>query len=219
MNPMFFEPKPLVVTEDKATQIMESMLLQQYQNSPNLKEYMGCFIAELDILFAETERVYLGRFIEYAFGAQLDVLGIILGQSRAVELPTAWFGFTDAGTVTISGIAGFSDEATPSDGGIFRDENSQGFNVTPLDDLTYRRLLLVKAMCNNLVSVDVNTQYNLIQTLIGKVPKVMKLTSTVVNTVALEVSALDVSLAETALIYYTSKYFMPTGHTLTITRT
>ena len=112
---MFFEPKPLVVTEDKATQIMESMLLQQYQNSPNLKEYMGCFIAELDILFAETERVYLGRFIEYAFGAQLDVLGIILGQSRAVELPTAWFGFTDAGTITIPGIAGFSDETTPSD--------------------------------------------------------------------------------------------------------
>lgn len=216
---MFFEPKPLVVTEDKATQIMESMLLQQYQNSPNLKEYMGCFLAELDILFAETERVYLGRFIEYAVGEQQDVLGIILGQSRAVALPTAWFGFTDAGTVTIPGIAGFSDEATPADGGILRDENSQGFTVTPLDDITYRRLLLVKAMCNNLISVDVNTQYYLIQTLIGKVPKVMKLTSTVAFTTALEVSASDVSLAETALIDYTSKYFMPTGHTLTITRT
>ena len=216
---MFFEPKPLVVTEDKATQIMESMLLQQYQNSPNLKEYMGCFLAELDILFAETERVYLGRFIEYAVGAQLDVLGVILGQSRAVDLPTAWFGFTDAGTVTIPGIAGFSDEATPSDGGILRDGNNQGFTVTPLDDITYRRLLLVKAMCNNLISVDVNTQYYLIQTLIGKVPKVMKLTSTVAFTTALEVSASDVSLAETALIDYVSKYFMPTGHTLTITRT
>ena len=77
------------VTTDKGKQIMEGLLLNQYQNSPLLQEYMMAFIAELDLLFEQTEEVYLGRFLENAVGKQLDIIGIILQQTRSVILANA----------------------------------------------------------------------------------------------------------------------------------
>ena len=224
---VLFEPKALIATEDKAEQIMESMLLQQYTNSPNLKEYMNCFLSELDLLFAETERVYLGRFLEYAGTEQLDIIGEIIGQSRAIALPNTWFGFTDDGTITIPGIAGFADEATPSEGGRLRDENVASFDVIPLDNFTYRRALAVKAMCNNLATVDVNTTYELLSTLLNKVPSTFELKSkdtvtttvTTIQTIELIISISEVTQAEAALIAYMSRYFIPTGTTFIINRT
>lgn len=227
MNSEFFNPQGIFPTQDKGTQMMESLLLQQYQNSPNLKEYMGAFIAELDILFKELDNVYLGRFLEYATGAQQDVIGVILGQSRAVSLPNTWFGFKDGDTGLNPAEADqMSDESSPADGGRFRDEGNAGFAVTPLDDFTYRKVLLVKALCNNSPTMDVNTQYFIIQTLIGKVPSLLELVSSDTsgatvgdNTIQLNCDRSEVSTGDVALVDYMSRYFIPTGFTFIINRT
>tara|TARA_R100000541_G_scaffold16009_2_gene25552 strand:- start:5120 stop:5803 length:684 start_codon:yes stop_codon:yes gene_type:complete len=227
MNSEYFNPQGIFPTQDKGTQMMESLLLQQYHNSPNLKEYMGAFIAELDILFKELDNVYLGRFLEYATGAQQDVIGIILGQSRAVSLPKTWFGFKDGDTGLNPAEADqMADESSPAEGGRFRDENNSGFAVTPLDDFTYRKVLLVKALCNNSPTMDVNTQYFIIQTLIGKVPALLELVSADTsgvtlgaNTIQLNCDRSEVSLEDIALVDYMSRYFIPTGFTFIINRT
>jgi hypothetical protein len=226
MNSEYFNPQGIFPTQDKGTQIMNGLLLQQYQESPNLKEYMGAFIAELDLLFKEADNVYLGRFLEYATGAQQDVIGIILGQSRAVDLPNTWFGFSDGVTMLNPAEADqMADESSPAEGGRFRDENNVGFTITPLDDFTYRKVLLVKALCNNSPTMDVNTQYFLIQTLLGKVPALLELISSDTtgetvgaNTIQLNCDRAEVSPVDAALVDYMSRYFIPAGFTFIINR-
>lgn len=207
-----FIPKLLtgVPVTDKGQQIMDKMMLSQYQNSPNLREYYMAFIAEMDYLFEQIQTVYLGRLIEYAVGRQLDIIGIILQQSRAVELPVLYFGFQDA--VGANKMAGAS---TPSDGGIFRSDSSEGFEITPLNDATYKRLLIAKSHSMNSDTTDINLAYKVISTLLGRIPATLELNTIDTKHVELKVGS-EVSGAEVSLIYYSTKYFVPAGVTFTI---
>ena len=200
-----------VITLDKGKQIMEGLLLNQYQNSPDLQEYYMAFIAEFDFLFETIERVYFGRFIENAVGAQLDVIGIILQQSRAVELPQIWFGFQGA-----IGADGFADEATPTVGGMFRSEDSEGFTITPLDDLTYKRLLLAVAYATNRDDASIDMAYYIVCLLLGRVPQTLAIVDLGLKRVELQLERDEVTDAEVSLILYAKKYFVPAGVNFTI---
>lgn len=224
-NSPFFNPAPrssVKASSDKGQTIMEGLLLNQYQNSPLLQEYYMAFIAELDYLFEQVEEVYYGRFIEQAVGRQLDIIGIILDQPRAVALPTQWFGFSDAGVVPPN-VAGMADEATPAEGGLFRDENQEGISIVPLDDPTYRRVLYAIAIVTNRDVADISLAYYVISVLLGRVPSVFELrdqdsgTGLAKRTVELVVSSTDTSSSEVALILYMKKYFIPSGITFIIT--
>ena len=215
-------PTTNTVVENKGTEIMESMLLDQYVNSTNLKEYMGAFVSEMDLLFAETERVYLGRFLEYATGDSLDTIGVILDQPRGINLPTQFFGFQGAPNVA---SPSFSDEAVPQDGGIFRSEGQSATGNYVLSDGEYRRLLTAKAMLNTREECGINNVYYLISVLIGKTPEVLRLLTSAVSgsgvadrQVELEISQADTSGSDKALIEYFSQYLFPLGTGLTVTR-
>lgn len=157
-------------TADKGKQIMEGLLLNQYHNSPDLKEYYMAFIAELDLLFLEIDNVYNGRLIQNAVGRQLDVIGIILGQTRSVVLDKLWFGFDGA-----AGVDGFASIANPANGGLFRSINQGEGVVTPLGDLSYRRILLAKAVVCNRHSADLSLAYYVVSIILGRVPSVFEL--------------------------------------------
>ena len=197
----------------KGTEIMDGMLLLQYQNKPNLREYMLAFIGEMDLLMENLEKVYSGRFINDAVGAQLDVIGIILDQLRNVELDKTWFGFQNA--VDVNKMA---DEAIPDDGGYFRGEELDGFVTFPLDDITYRRLLLAKAQLLCRDSVDINTAYYVISIILGKVPEIMTIELINPRHMQLEVSASDVAAIDLALVNYLGQYFVPMGTTFSTVR-
>lgn len=225
LNSTLYTPAPKYgrqATTDKGKQIMENLLLTQYQNSEDLKEYMMCFIAELDYLFEQIEEVYFGRFIETAVGRQLDIIGIILQQSRAVILPTQWFGMSDNGVVPplVDGMAG---QANPTAGGLFRDGNLGDPSVTPLDDIIYRRVLLAKAVITNRDTADLDLAYYVISILLGRVPNVFELRDSDSGTglperyLELVVRNSDLSGQEEALINYMTKYFVPSGVTFRIT--
>lgn len=223
-SPLYLPQKEIgsLTTKDKGKQIMESLLLSQYQKSENLKEFFMAFIAEMDFLFEHIEEVYLGRFLERAVGEQLDVIGIILQQPRAVILPNIWFGFSDNGTVGPD-IDGMADEDTPAAGGLFRDENAEAV-ITPLDDITYRRVLTARALVSSRDTADLSLAYYVITTLLGRVPSVFELRDqdsavpTPARTVELVVAINEVTAKERELIYYMTKYFVPAGITFTIDR-
>ena len=198
---------------DKGQQIMDKMMLNQYQNSPNLREYYMAYIAEMDYLFETIETVYLGRFIEYAQGRQLDIIGIILQQSRAVELSSFFFGFDGA-----FGATKMADESTPNDGGIFKSEDNAGFEVTPLDDATYKRLLIAKTHSMNSDTADINLAYKVISTLLGRVPAHFEINTIATKHVDLELATSEVTNTEITLIDYATKYFVPSGVTFTISQ-
>jgi len=194
----------------KGTDIFNSLLLEQYQNSTNLKEYMGAFIKEMDILFEEIDKVYYGRFIDIAVGEQLDIIGIILQQSRAIELPDIYFGFEGA-----SNVEGFGDVNTPAIGGVFKDANLEQIEKIPLDDETYRRVLLAKALVLNKDSCDINLAYEVISTILGRVPSLFKIEGNKPVKLTLSTNETD---REIQLINYMAKYFVPTGISFTIER-
>jgi len=211
--PVTFKARNLItdVVKDKGSKLAFALMLDQYRNSPNFNQYLASFIDEMDYLFEQIDSVYLGRTLEYAVGKQLDVIGIILNQPRSVEIPYPYFGFVGA-----ANAQKMSDEATPNDGGYFLSEEGEGFNVVPLNDYTYRRLLLAKALCSTRDTLDINDTYLVICTLLDKVPRGMSLTWITPREVVLDLSALDVSDGDSGMIQYLSRWFIPTGTSLTI---
>lgn len=219
-NPLYLPLPDLSadVSLDKGSQILEGMLLEQYQNSTDMKKYFMAFFAEMDFLFKEIQEVYLGRFIERAVGAQLDVIGIILNQNRAVVLPKVWFGFLGA-----TDVDGFSSKEEPNKGGVFRSKYQGIDKITALGDETYRKLLMAKAQLVNRDSIDIELAYHIIIILVGRVPSTLKISeygSEGIQTkrVDLLVSRSEVSAGDLSLIQYMSKYFIPNGVTFTITQ-
>lgn len=207
---------------DKGTQLMESLLLRQYANSDNLKNYFLAYITELDTLFKSIEDVYVGRFLEYAVGKQLDIIGIILQQPRSVILDGRYFGFlTDLLAEPLS-----DENDNPLQGGYFRDANSLGYSILPLDDTAYRRLLYVVAEASNRDYCNVEFAYHLIFIVLGYRPKstdlVIEDSDSVTNPIIpnydirLYLNPTAFSDSEMQLIAYISKYFVPTGKTLSI---
>lgn len=196
-------PGPLL---DKGTQILDKMLLNQYTNKPHLREYLLAYISEMDELFSEIHEVYWNRFLDLAVGRQLDIVGIILNQNRRVSLPETNFGFAGA----VGSIAGFADEATPADGGVFLG-GGEVLEIVPLTDNQYRRLLRAKASCLNSEENSINTTYKVIQILLGKAPSTLRLEVTASREVTLHLSSTEVTVSDASLIAYASKFFVPVG--------
>ena len=206
------------ISKTKGYDLMIKLLLNQYQESENLKEYISAFTSEMDLLFEETEKVFYSRFLDLAEGEQLDVIGIILGESRGLGLPITFFGFSDDG-INTANAGSLADEADPSNGGVFRSEGQSNTNDVQLSDISFRNLLKAKAFLLVKRDLSINTCYYAISYLLGKVPQKMELTVPTPRVVTLELSNTDTSIADVGLIQYFSKYLAPLGTNFNIVRT
>lgn len=61
-----------------------SLLTSQYQSSPNLRAWLQATLGILDDMSRCLESFITSFDLDYAVGAQLDTLGVIIGQSRTV---------------------------------------------------------------------------------------------------------------------------------------
>ena len=212
--------KPTII-KTKGTDIMNRMLLMQYQDKEVLKQYILAFVEEMDLLFEQIEEVYLGRFLEWAEGVQLDIIGKILDQDRTVVIVGSFFGFNDGGSAfPTPGVEGFADEASPTDGGIFLDENQNNYTVVPLSDSDYRRLLMAKALLSTSQTCDINTAYRALSTLLGRTPRIMELALDAGNPrqVEIRLSASDTTVNDAQLANYFGRYLVPNGTVYNTTR-
>ena len=216
-----------VLTTDKGEKLKEGLLIAQYDNSPILNQYIDAYTSEMDWLFENIEAVYLGRMLEYAVGANLDVIGIILDEPRTVELPTQYFGFRDESSSPLANIDGLADEATPIEGGVFKDEEQGGGTSLPLGDAEYRRLLMAKAMVSNRTEIGIDGCYEVVKTILGRTPVGMKLITSATliggnlvsgRNIELEIQRADTSVSDDALLTYFGKYLAPMGSGFTVTR-
>lgn len=210
----------------KGTEIFEAMLLSQYEDSPNLKEYIGAYVSELDLLFEQIEEVYLGRMLDRAVGAQLDVIGKILNQDRTVALPTVFFGMSNDGVQEVL-MDKLANEVESGVGGLFKDEAQAGFSVVPLDDVKFRRLLLAKAYLSTKPTVGIEDMYFAIATLLGRVPRLMQLYTSASASNALGLNDRDIQLqisiedtdnGDLSFLEYFSPNMVPLGTTFNVIR-
>ena len=210
--PYVCPPDNLTGYEGKATAIMNELLLTQYQNSPNLKEYLGAFVSEMDTLMEEIHKVELGRYIANATGAQLDVIGIILQQSRNLNVPQIWFGFLGA-----SPIDGMADETLPSAGGVFRSEDEEGYTLTPLTDSVYRNVLLGRAFTLSQPYFSIDIIYEAIEIILGNIPSHIKLVEIAERNFILELDSNNITTYEQGILLAVSHWFIPMTITFNIT--
>jgi len=199
---------------DKGTQIMDGLLLRQYHESPNLKQYLHAYVEEMDDLFCAVEDVYFGRFLETAIGAQLDVIGEILQQSRNIDLGQVYFGFIGA-----TGAQSFGTLTDPLEGGFFKSANQGTGTITPLDDGVYRKVLQCKGALLNSDTASLGDIYNAVTILMGKVPSKMILSEPADLQVQLEMDVATLRSSDELLLLYMSQYFIPAGVTFTIIKT
>jgi len=204
----------MALTTDKGKQIMDGLILRQYHESPRLIQYLHAYVEEMDDLFCAVEAVYFGRFLDTAVGAQLDVIGEILQQSRSVDLGQVYFGFSGA-----TGAQSFGSTTDPLAGGFFKSLNQGSGTITPLDDEVYRRVLKCKGSLLNSDTDSLENIYYSINILMGKVPIKMLLTEPANLQVQLEMAASTLRASDELLIYYMAQYFIPAGVTFTIIKT
>jgi len=202
----------IVSIKDKGTQIMDGMLLSQYKESPLLRAYLLAYIEEMDLLFQSIEEVHFGRMLEHAVGAQLDIIGVILQQTRDVVLPIINFGFVGA-----QNVGKMADEAAPAEGGVFLDEYISGLSVTPLNDSEYRKMLQCKGSLLSSPTLDIESTYRAIWILLGKVPETLTFAVPSDRHLDLTVSSVDVTAREQTIILYMAKYIIPNAVTFNIT--
>jgi len=126
-------------------QLAISRLVTQFSESSNLIGYIRSIISESDVIESELCDVLSLRTLDTATNAQLDVIGIIVGQSRTL---------VDAGAFSFFGFAGnpvsrsFGDINNPVVGGRFRSVGEQTTGLTRLNDDDYRSFILARIIRN-----------------------------------------------------------------------
>ena len=135
------------------------LLISQYRQSENLKQYISDLVAVFeDILQAAKETITL-RYIDAAYGAQLDGIGEIVGQPRklAGSKPLGYFGYYENPQAQSPSIG---DDTNPVLGGIFKgdfDPDSSDFILT---DPEYIKAIYAKILKNvSNTNVDDVLQY------------------------------------------------------------
>ena len=125
--------------------LAESRLVTQFKEATNLIAYIRALLKGSDDLEDVYNDLINNRWIDTAVGAQLDVLGEIVGIPRPLILDTSitFFGFQG-----VVGVDGFGDTGNPALGGLFRDEGSAGAGNIPLPDDQYRVVIKAKIYKN-----------------------------------------------------------------------
>lgn len=117
----------------------------QFEDQPVFDKYVQLMLSECQELQKQYKALMQERSLDTAVGAQLDLLGAIVGQGRMLVNVDIFefFGF-DA----VPNSLGFGTLGDPSVGGIFYDANNPRFGNVELNDDLYRLLIKAKIAKN-----------------------------------------------------------------------
>lgn len=141
----------------------DKIILSQYNLSTNLHKYIECFTIVFNDVLQAAVQVATQRYLDYASGQQLDVIGVIVGQPRqlAGSKPLGYFGYYDNAQAQDPSV-GTDFDATV--GGILKgdlDKDSADFILTDDDYVNVLKAKILKNSSNCSVD-DVIKYVNLI---------------------------------------------------------
>ncbi|QHJ79801.1 MAG: hypothetical protein [Caudoviricetes sp.] len=127
------------------------MLLSQYQNSPNLKAYIECFLSEFDeVKVAIADSIKYRRLAD-SFGVMVDDIAYLVGATRIIygAASLGFFGFYSNPGAEPAG----DDTVLPLEGGVLRsdaDKESGDFvrTDTQLKGAIKARIIKTMTNCN-----------------------------------------------------------------------
>ena len=126
---------------------LDTLLLMQYKNSPNLSAYIGCFLSEINIISKAIQDTINFRYLSNATGKQMDTIGELVGLGRIFygAAPLGYFGFYDDPQ---SNVPSIGDAAVPNIGGIYKSYGNANAADFVMDDTTYKRAIYAKIVKN-----------------------------------------------------------------------
>lgn len=131
-------------------QKLPDLMLMQYRNSPNFIKYLTCYAAEAQEVYSTFQQCLTDRYYDVAVGAQLDVIGEIVGANRTLSGVVIAGNFGYLYNPESLGMGKISD---PSLGGPLRSIEEDIIQDVELDDQLFRnwieaRILKCKTACN-----------------------------------------------------------------------
>ena len=128
-------------------------LITQYRESSNLIDYITVFLDQSDDIEEVLCQFFSERWIDTAEGAQLDIIGLIVGQPRVVPEFEAvpFFGFFNA-----IGAGTFGTIPTPGTGEVFRSIGDVEYLPGTLTDAQMRTYIRAKIKKNHVDYTSIN---------------------------------------------------------------
>jgi hypothetical protein len=129
------------------TQVGLSRIATQYNKAEKFRAFVAALLAYLDELELVLDEISKQSDIDIAVGANLDVIGDIVGVSRLLpnSIALEFFGFDDSSPAAFR----FGEEGSPSLGRRFREESEPSTTSSILSDIAYRYLIRAKITKNH----------------------------------------------------------------------
>ena len=126
----------------------DSLLISQFNESLNLHKYVECFTIVFNDILQACTQVATERYLDYAVGAQLDVIGTIVGQPRTLSggKPLGYFGYHDNAQAADPSIGTDED---PIIGGMFKGDMDRDSADFVLTDPAYYNVIRAKILKNS----------------------------------------------------------------------
>ena len=128
------------------SELVSRLVLSQYADSPNLLALLDIYCKELDELKIAVHDVIDLRYIDKAFGKQLDFIGDLVGAKRTLSgvKVTGYFGYL--ASAESLGMGKLDDKQV---GGLFKSENDEEYQDIILTDALYLNWIKAKILLNN----------------------------------------------------------------------
>jgi hypothetical protein len=126
-----------------------SRYTEQFKNKVVFDKYVELFISEFINLQDEMRQLMQFRSIDTAIGAQLDIIGDIVGQPRELQGVTLYnFGFDNVAQNEAVGSQSYGTLSDPLVGGVWISLQDPLVGYRLLNDFEYRTLIKVKIIKN-----------------------------------------------------------------------
>lgn len=145
---------------DKLMQLM----LMQYRTSPNFIAHISVYAAEIQEVYSCLQQCLRERYYGQARGAQLDVVGEIVGASRTLEGVVVAGNF---GYLAAAEALGMGRDDDPSLGGPLRSEKDEVVEDIKLEDDLFRNWIDARII-KNVTNCNVEDTISFFRLLLGK---------------------------------------------------
>lgn len=128
------------------SELVSSLILSQYSESPNLIALIEIYCKEFDELRLAFQDVIDLRYFDKATGVQLDHIGKLVGAKRKLTgiKVDSYFGY-----LASAESLGMGKEDNKQVGGLFRSEQDSEYQDLVLPDSLYRNWIKAKILLNN----------------------------------------------------------------------
>ena len=145
-------------------ELVEDSIATQYREAYFLKGHIKALLEGTVDLEQVFQDIIVLLDIDTATGAQLDLIGRIVGQPRSIAiLDGVFFTFDPLGDITQPENYGFGDSPDPAEepetGGIFRSEGESAEGSLELPDALYRIFIKAKILNNHALSTPEEVIY------------------------------------------------------------